>query len=325
MLGLFFPMVVLLSAIQNGDDLKDGQEATSYLHGVAINAQSVKSFDVIFRTESFSDIAANEYIREETVTRIRLDWEKNRCLFATKGDMTSQMRGEKSPTKQVRLLCGHYTNGLARSTQFGGKVRESKGSLREAIIDFGSVIDFRMTGLKSFPYLFGPRDEFADTLSALSIPQKMDLKILSPKTMEVSRVIEFQQDSRLKMFQQWVFDRESLMPHESYTALWVKKNGQSETVPRERERYQWKQIEHSYLPVRIESTKAQIANRTRVTGDSQAGDLVKFEQDTTVRLHWFKVNQPMSDEDFSDAALTTIEDFYRLVDLRLSGASALAE
>lgn len=300
-------------AVQPGDSTATNQEASSYPYALALNAQSVRIFDVLLRAEDFHDISDKEYIRDVTWMRMRMDRENDRFLVVQKVERR-MLSGDEGEKRRAIVLGASYDGRTLVYTAFNGKQSGRTTSLENALKHL-TLIDIRFVGFKEFPTLFTDHTNFEELVAASKILTGCNLQTIPGNQVEVSRSVKFLNAPSDSSFDRWRFDTETLMPNTYYSELRRTMDGKPEVYPMCKEEIEWREMSGVFLPQRITGTSR------RTTSDERS---FAYEVERNVQFHWFAANTPLDKSEFSREVISTFRDSFPLIDPTLSGASSIS-
>ncbi|GIW97136.1 MAG: hypothetical protein KatS3mg111_0469 [Pirellulaceae bacterium] len=313
------PVVALLAVYSHSIALgqpqgSDQQRLESPHRPILLNAAAVRTFDVLIRREVLHDIAPRNVRRAVSFKRVIVDLDKKRFLALTEG--TSYTLKESTARETVRRAGMLHFDGRTYRADPIGQIRLVKSDLYGELSSIG-IFDWRMIGVQQFPFAwYAPAHGFSfdahlakslrpGTLAKVEeVPRKPDLLRIFRRTIsDHPEVLGNDWD--------WRIDKTTLMPVEFTRSIRWKRDGVIKTAVERRETYQWQDRDGIYLPKSV--TAEELASE----------DGIEYVVETNAQFHWFFVNEPISEERFSQRYLTDPTAFQDLIDPSRCGASDL--
>jgi hypothetical protein len=329
--------ILLHEAIFNGT----ASAQDSQLLPVIENNKTIRSFDVLMLKDSFDDISPEDYDKATVISRIKIDWDKQRFLCLTKVKRESLIVPPNKPEPEVvvsQFQTGTMCNGEQRcfASRIGQRqVYNTKVELYK-VLGYGSIPDIRMVGLTFFPRSIAePSDLLSfETTVAFESQRKFKESRLEPG---VTTLISSQKNLMYPHFEyllEMEIDDQTLMPQhialrETNTKMRVSRNKQWEAI-------KWKEFDGVFVPTEILSDELKVAlpnpyrnmpveEQTRRTPEmiEKKVKAIPYARELSVKFHWFSVNKPINEEEFQSDPLESMIEFEKLVDPRLCGANEL--
>lgn len=282
------------------------RQASSYLHAQMINADALKSFDVLIRYEAFHDVGPERYVRHKILWRLRVDFTANK-LLAMKSVERRQLNKEVSAeeSRQVLLLGGAATSERAFENRFDGKIRKVPVGMPDAL-EHLEMVDVRYVGLTSFPRAASTHSSFAETLAASKAVQGFQTLPAGSDRLKLYRETPIGNAIADWSYNEWTFDTSALVPTNYYDEIRREIDGKRVTYPICRESIEWKDADGVYVPIRIVGTEGKV--------ELIDGKPIRYEVDKTVEFHWFSINDKFDDENFSEKLIESYDVAFPLID-----------
>ncbi len=297
--------------------LEMDQEASSYVQAMALNAEALRSSDVLVRFESFHDIGPEQYIRIVTLMRMRMDRLSEKMFVLKRMERRTRQTNEEEQ-RIVSLEGFQFEDQNLRVTQFTGPVSRKKLSFKDAAI-YTSLTDLRFVGLKPFPTRSSPLGSFDEYLAASKILTKCVLQSVDTKNVEINRSISTVNAPDEFIHTCWRFNTVTLLPSRFRKEIRRKESGMPVVYPTCRESYSWEETNGAFVPTRIDGVEP--GNLKNVEG----GKPIKYQIENTAQFHWFSVNEQMDNKLFSADPLDSFGDCFPLLDPKLSNATTIVE
>lgn len=310
LIALAFPAIA--DEKQRAEEVGDGQseqdrQASSYLLAQALNADALKSFDVLIRYDSFHDIGPERYIRDEVMLRLRVDFTAGKLLSVQRLEHR-QLEKEVSDeeTHLVLLLGGSAIDEQTTETRFDGTVKHkaTKG-IPAAMVEL-DLVDVRYVGLSSYPRLASSRSTFAELIAASKVLQGFQIAPVSGDRVQLSRESPIGNSVSDRCYRVYTFDTTRLVPTVFFDEIRRDIDGKKVVYPQCRENIEWRDVDGVFVPTRIVGTEASTV--------LIAGKPVTYEVEKNVQFHWFSVNSKLDDESFSAKLIESYDVAFPLID-----------
>jgi len=291
------------------------QTDSSFLQAMAVNAASVRTFDVLLRQEFTHDISATSFRHVHFLTRMIADFDDERFLVIHFGEVKGTVEGQESHLA-VRFGA-HCESGKYRETSFTGRPAIREMDFRNAQLKLIDIVNIRFVGFRQFPVTYSPHFDFdrfvavTEHLDSLSTAQR-----IGQRELEVSLKKSFSNSDDVKL-QKWVFDQERLIATNYYESISRPENGVPTLYPITRESYQWKEFLGAFVPIKVKAVQSGSELKR------ESNNVLMYEIDIDADFHWFTVNESISPERFDPRYLNDASAAFSLVDPKLSGADTL--
>lgn len=282
------------------------RRASSYLYAQMVNADALKSFDVLIRYEAFHDIAPESYIRDEIMLRLRVDFTANKLLAVRRIERRQMEKEVSEDEKRLVLLLGACaTDEQTTETNFDGKTKRNSIGMPATMAEL-ELVDVRYVGISSYPRLASRHSTFAQTLAESKAAQGFRITPVNSDRLRISRESLIGNSIDDRGLVEWIFDTTMLVPTSFYSEFSRSVAGKKVRYPRCRESIEWQDADGVIVPVRIVGTEL---GEERI-----GGKVVKYEVDKTVQFHWFHVNGKVDDESYSAKLIESYDLAFPLID-----------
>ena len=340
----YFAIAVVLICTWNFPVSCFGQSKdVSLLSSTVLNAQALRSFDVLIRHEVVKDIAPDDFDIAINLTRLRFDWDNQRFLGISKISMDTMMEGADGKGERKSSLHAQgivSVDGLHSVGPIPGRIVASSGDVRAAFYRAG-LTDVRFIGLGRYPQSFSAQSDigtFENVASVIQNASNIEETKAAGEYFALRHSIPMVNNPQEMTVTSWHIALDSLMPIHMENSIHRVKGNQRVVDRSFFEDYQWKEYEGVYVPIEVigNSIASSLPRKYRHLSNKEKHeridelrangiDYVKHEVSTSVHLHWFSVNKPLAPELFDKSSLRSMAECQKLVDPHASGAVTLQE
>lgn len=313
------------------------EESAGLLHAVGLNAESLRSYDVLIRVEVMKDIGPNDFERSVSFQRMRVDRDSERWLYLAHIDREVLVPGGELE-KSFRMFGCAAKDGRYHTRDFPDRLVKNR-NLLEALAHCATP-DLRFIGISNFPRNYvqkGTLGSFEDWQESIRHAVNFEPIVTVNNVMRIRRFSTELGAVDNKYVNDCHLSPETLMPLRLESSR--SRPASDGRVESERlwwETYEWESKNDVYVSTKIVGDqrssalpmpyrKMSVTERREKKNEMEANGIkyIPYAVSTTVHFHWFSVNEPIDDSAFDLKALQDVTVFEGLVDPRISRAESL--
>ncbi len=295
-------------------------EIVSLFEGVYENARSWRSYDCLVSQEILDAAPESVGLSEQTLTRFICDRDKNRFVVVAKRNTERWESGSDQRKKSEDISCLVATDDIVVHRRLPSRLNEAKKERCDDLLAYYEFIDLRKLFLAESVQLSHDPTDSEDSFE--------QLKDQFPKSGIVGKVQDSGDDLLVTLRPQpkpgttdapevmnsLVFSKSTMLPTLSRGTVFLKSGELMEF----RQETRWKSLSNCFVPVTA-------FLKQPLFFESKSGGTGVYHRETTIRVHWFSVNEPLDPTRFDRKICSAPQVIRDLVDPVKSNATDLID